>query len=298
VADERRSGAKTAKNQKEGITVLKKKKRQKPKSSGSCFVLMPFKEPFDTYFTMIFEPAVLASNLRPRRGDSLFRPSPIMADIWQMIQEAKVLVAELTEKNANVFYELGLAHALGKPVILVSETIVDVPFDLQPLRVILYNKSDPAWGVKLKDDIVSSLGETLQDVTQAVPPMFRKIVKSQAPQDTDLSVRLSELERRMASLSSSTSLFDSERSRRHDNLNWSAVGATLLDAKKLRNRWFESRTHAVAWTIHQLAKYPAATVRKQLMKRLHESEEAQRVFDLALSAPEPVTRMVSRSVIG
>ena len=135
----------------------KKKKRQRPRNSGTCFVLMPFKEPFDTYFTMIFEPAVIGVNLVPRRGDSLFRPSPIMADIWQMIQDAKVLVAEMTEKNANVFYELGLAHALGKPVILVSETIEDVPFDLQPLRVILYNKSDPAWGVKLKGNLAASL---------------------------------------------------------------------------------------------------------------------------------------------
>src|SRR5207302_8589290 len=120
----------------------------------------------------------------------------------QMIQSAKVLVAELTGKNANVFYELGLAHALGKPVILVSETIDDVPFDLQPLRVILYDKSDPAWGVKLKDELVAFLEETSHDVTNAVPSMFRKVVKSQAPEDSDLSVRLSELERRMSSASS------------------------------------------------------------------------------------------------
>jgi len=42
-----------------------------------------------------------------------------VADLWQMIQNATVLLAELTTKNANVFYELGLAHAIGKPVILV-----------------------------------------------------------------------------------------------------------------------------------------------------------------------------------
>lgn len=70
-----------------------------------------------------------------------------MADIWKMIQEAKVLVAELTEKNANVFYELGLAHALGKPVVLIADNLGDVPFDLQSLRVIIYNKNDPASGL-------------------------------------------------------------------------------------------------------------------------------------------------------
>jgi hypothetical protein len=123
----------------------KAKKKATKKPIGTCFVLMPFKEPFDTYYSLIIRPAVIAAGLEPLRGDSLFRPSPIMADIWTMIQDAKVLVAELTEKNANVFYELGLSHAIGKPVILMSETIEDVPFDLQPLRVILYDKDDPAW---------------------------------------------------------------------------------------------------------------------------------------------------------
>jgi len=47
-----------------------------------------------------------------------------------------VLLADLTGKNPNVFYELGLAHALAKPVILIAETLDDIPFDLRALRVI------------------------------------------------------------------------------------------------------------------------------------------------------------------
>jgi hypothetical protein len=95
----------------------KKKRKAHKKPIGTCLVLMPFKEPFDTYFLSIIQPGVKSAELEPLRGDSLFRPSPIMADVWQMIQDSKVLVADLTEKNANVFYELGLAHAIGKPVV-------------------------------------------------------------------------------------------------------------------------------------------------------------------------------------
>ena len=116
-------------------TSKKANKKKRKKSKGTCFVLMPFKEPYDAYFATIIRPAVTAAGLEVVRGDSLFRPSPIMADVWRMIQDAKVLVAELTEKNANVFYELGLAHAVGKPVVLIAETLADVPFDLQSLRV-------------------------------------------------------------------------------------------------------------------------------------------------------------------
>jgi hypothetical protein len=163
---------------------------------------MPFKEPFDTYYSAIIKPAITSLRLEAKRGDSLFRPSPIMGDIWEMIQNAKVLLAELTEKNANVFYELGLAHAIGKPVVLLSETIDDVPFDLQPLRVILYDKDDPAWGGRLRAALAASLSETLSDPTNAVPPMFRKKVKSQAPEENEALSRLSALERDVASLRS------------------------------------------------------------------------------------------------
>ena len=137
------------------------KKVIKKKPSGTCFVMMPFADPFDLYYDTLYRPAIQGANLKPVRADDLFRPSVIVADLWGMIQDAKVLLAELTTKNANVFYELGLAHALGKPVVLVSETMGDVQFDLQQLRVILYNKDDPGWGQKLVSDVTAALSETL-----------------------------------------------------------------------------------------------------------------------------------------
>lgn len=168
------------------------------KNNGSCFVLMPFSEPFNTYYKSIIKPAVNNAKLDSLRGDSLFRPSPIMADIWQMIQDAKILVAELTGKNPNVFYELGLAHAIGKPVVLLSETMEDVPFDLQSLRSIIYDKNDPSWGNKLKLKLTKFIKETLSNPVDSVPQMFRKTVKSQAPTDPGLVFRISALERRIA----------------------------------------------------------------------------------------------------
>jgi hypothetical protein len=181
-------------------SVPAKKGKRKKRMIGTCMVLTPFKEPFDTYFLSIVKPAVNAAKLEAIRGDSLFRPSPIMADVWQMIQDAKVLISDLTEKNANVFYELGLAHALGKPVVLLADNLGDVPFDLQPLRVIIYDKNEPAWGAELKASITESLTETLADTVTAVPTMFRKVVRSQAPTESRTEYRLDMLERQIASL--------------------------------------------------------------------------------------------------
>ena len=72
------------------------KKKAAEKAKDLCFVLMPFKEPFDSYYTAIIEPAITKAGLRAQKGDSLFLPTPIMGDIWSLIQEAKVIVAILT----------------------------------------------------------------------------------------------------------------------------------------------------------------------------------------------------------
>lgn len=176
-----------------------KKKKVTPKDSSSCLVIMPFRDLFDRYYSEIFEKAVDSTGLRPIRADSLFRSTPIMADLWEMVQEATVVLAELTTKNANVFYELGLAHAIGKPVVLVTETMDDVPFDLQAYRVIVYDKNNPRWGDKLREETTMALRETLENPLDAVPSMFRKKVKSQAPEDTEVSIRLEALEQQIRS---------------------------------------------------------------------------------------------------
>jgi nucleoside 2-deoxyribosyltransferase len=59
----------------------------------------------------------------------------------ESIQMADVILADLTRKNANVFYEVGICHALAKPVLLLAQSIDEVPFDLRHRRVLLYEYS-------------------------------------------------------------------------------------------------------------------------------------------------------------
>ena len=122
----------------------------KIEQGDSCFVMMPFAPPLGGYYKEIYEPAISKAGLRPvRADDEIFATGKIIDQIWSGITAAKVLVAELTGRNPNVFYELGLAHALQKPVVLVSSNQDDVPFDLQHIRVIYYDMRDPFWGEKL-----------------------------------------------------------------------------------------------------------------------------------------------------
>jgi len=126
-------------------------------------------------------PAIEEAGLQAVRADSIFLPSAIMPDIWRLLSEARVLVADLTGRNPNVFYELGLAHALQKPVILVANNLDDVPFVLRGLRVLSYDKDNEDWGVELQRTIVLSLKETLSDPTRAIPSTFfdRRVLELQ-----------------------------------------------------------------------------------------------------------------------
>jgi hypothetical protein len=147
-------------------------KVSKSASGETCFVMMPFADPLGSYYEKIYVPAIKKAKLIPLRADAdIFGTGKIIDQIWQGINSASVLVAELTTRNPNVFYELGLAHALNKPVVLVSRGEDDVPFDLQHIRVIYYDVNDPFWGEKLVDKISENILSAIRNPEEA---LFRR----------------------------------------------------------------------------------------------------------------------------
>ena len=141
-------------------------------ANDSCFVMMPFADPLGNYYKQIYEPAIRKAGLNPIRADQdIFGTGKIIDQIWNGISSAKVLISELTKRNPNVFYELGLAHALKKPVVLVSSNEEDVPFDLQHIRVIYYDVNDPFWGAKLIDKVAENILSAIKNPEEAI--LFR-----------------------------------------------------------------------------------------------------------------------------
>jgi hypothetical protein len=86
-----------------------------------CFVLMPFAEDFKELWEDVIRPTIIGLGLRCIRADDLYGSRPIIQDVWENIARARVLIADLTGRNANVFYELGIAHQMGKDVILLAQ---------------------------------------------------------------------------------------------------------------------------------------------------------------------------------
>ena len=153
----------------ESPTLKKLERSVKVGATDRCFVMMPFDRPLGSYYESVYKPAIEKAGLQPVRADAeIFGAGKIMDQIWSGIRSAKVLVAELTQRNPNVFYELGLAHALEKPVVLVSSNEEDVPFDLHHIRVIYYDVNDPFWGQKLISKVAENILSAIENPEEAV----------------------------------------------------------------------------------------------------------------------------------
>jgi len=109
-----------------------------PVVKSDVFVLMPFTEELKpVYQDHIIKVAQLL-NLKTTRADDFFSTHSIMADIWNAICNSRLIIADCTNRNPNVFYEIGLAHTVGKKVILITQNKDDIPFDLRHLRYFDY----------------------------------------------------------------------------------------------------------------------------------------------------------------
>jgi nucleoside 2-deoxyribosyltransferase len=103
---------------------------------------MQFKEPYDTLYEEVIKPVCIMFNYEAIRADDIYTSGLIIKEITQSIQEASIIIADITPNNPNVYYELGYAHGLNKPTILLSDkTQEKLPFDVSGFRTLFYENS-------------------------------------------------------------------------------------------------------------------------------------------------------------
>jgi hypothetical protein len=141
-----------------------------------AFVLMPFHSSFESYYRSIYTPALVAAGYAVTRADENIGSTPIMLDVQESILKADLILCEMSGKNPNVFYELGLAHAIGKRVILLSKKKSDIPFDLQHVRAITYDSTTKGWEDELREDITAYAKAIPKKIWP--PPLIEKKLSS------------------------------------------------------------------------------------------------------------------------
>lgn len=97
--------------------------------------------PFDAGFTPVYDSIKQAAEnvgLRCRRADDIWENAAIIQDVVALIDRSRIVICDCSGRNPNVFYEAGIAHTLGREVILITQSEHDIPFDLRHLRYVKY----------------------------------------------------------------------------------------------------------------------------------------------------------------
>ena len=131
-------------------------------NSSLCFVLMPYQPNFEDYYENIIKRAVTEAGLTPLRAKDVYGTQPIAKDIWDQIWQARLVIADVTSRNANVNYELGLCHALSIPTIIITQSMDDVPFDYKHNRCVEYETRKTGWEQRLAETITRTIAATLE----------------------------------------------------------------------------------------------------------------------------------------
>jgi len=127
-----------------------------------AFVVMQFSSLYNDVYIEVIKKICDELHIDVMRIDEKAAPGLIISDITRAIKDAKIVIADISPTNANVFYEVGYSHALNKPTILIAEKETKLPFDVSPFRTIFYENSIAGKSrleEGLKAHIIASLSE-------------------------------------------------------------------------------------------------------------------------------------------
>ncbi len=129
------------------------------------FVVSQFGGDYDILYNEVIKPVCEELRYNPIRGDEVMSCTLILNDIITSIQNSAIVIADITPDNPNVFYEVGYAHALNKPTILLCERVIrdKLPFDVSGFRTIFYDNSI---GGKIK--VEEKLKKYLQSISNPI----------------------------------------------------------------------------------------------------------------------------------
>ncbi len=132
-----------------------------------CFVVMPISDTagyaighFNRVYEFVIIPACEKAGYRPFRADQASKTNHIVIDILRRLIKAEMVLCDLSSRNPNVLYELGIRQAFNKPVVLIKDDITDRIFDIQGLR---YSEYDSTLRVDSTQSAISQIAKAIEE---------------------------------------------------------------------------------------------------------------------------------------
>ena len=135
-----------------------------------AFVIMQYTSPYNELYSSVIKKVCDDFGIEAIRADETYTPGIIISDVSKQIINSKFIIAEISPTNSNVFYEVGYAHALNKPTILLADRNSKLPFDVSPFRTLFYENSI-AGKEKIEEGLRKYLSSIMKEVNISSPPL-------------------------------------------------------------------------------------------------------------------------------
>jgi hypothetical protein len=132
-----------------------------------AFVVMQFSEAYDQVYSEVIREVCKGYRVEVVRADEMCGPGVIISDIVEQIETSSLIIADVTPQNTNVYFEVGYALALNKPIVLLARRGTQIPFDLAAFRVLFYEDSIGG-KAKLEEGLRRHIGAILGEEFEGV----------------------------------------------------------------------------------------------------------------------------------
>lgn len=165
----------------------------------NCFVIAPIGEPesetrkrSDQVLNHVVRPAVSECGYIAIRADEIDKPGIITSQVIQHVVNDDLVIADLTERNPNVFYELAIRHAISKPLVQIMKKGEQIPFDVAATRTIFVDHRDLDSVAEAKTKIVDQIRELEKGTSDVETPIsvsldLQLLRQSEKPEDRSLA---------------------------------------------------------------------------------------------------------------
>ncbi len=114
----------------------------KEKTNKTCFIVLPSDRRLTGLYEYVIAPAVASVGLTAVRTDDFVNNEPLGTYVRSALEEALLVIADVSGRNPTVLFELGIAYALGKPILILAQETREIPFDVQHYRSFTYRPDD------------------------------------------------------------------------------------------------------------------------------------------------------------